>query len=119
MSAHLTAAQAIERANLWTVKAQPIGRALLALAATERDLLESCDQQLWDTVRAAIADHEYRLRRILEDLRDDAICNALPNHPCTINATQDQWDAYDELCDLVNRDTITVAGLIRQMEEEA
>ncbi len=117
MTAATTAAQAVERANLWTVKAQPIGRALLALAVTERDLLESCDAATWDEVRPALADHEYRLRRILDDMRDAAIDAVLPAMPEP--EEEAAWDKYEAISDQVHAETITIPALIRQMEEEA
>lgn len=115
----LTAEQAVEQANLWTVTARPIVKALFLLEDAEYEIRHGCDARTWDEARPILSAPRRELREMLEGLRENAICDVLPRHPDVETGTDAEWDAMEAFDEQVRREVTSVAALIKQMEAEA
>lgn len=111
-------AAAIEQANLWTVAAAPIVKAIFALEDADDLVLRGCDERTAREARSILAKPQRELREMLAGIRDEFLADQLPPQPGP-DASEAEWDARDEFHDEVCRDVTTVEGLIRKMEREA
>lgn len=111
----LTPAQRIEQANLWTVEAAPVIRAWLAMDQVADEL---AGDGLESEARAVVERAMRSIRALLNDARDAAISDETLPHPDTETATDAEWDAYNELCDEMDRAVTTVDTAISKVERE-
>lgn len=115
----LNAEQAVEQANLWTVTARPIVKALFLLEDAEAEVRHGCDSRTWDEARPILSAPQRELREMLEGLRENAICDVLPRHPDAETGTDAKWDAMEAFDEQVRREVTSVDALIKRMVAEA
>lgn len=115
----LTPEQAIEQANLWAVTARPIVKAIWHIEDAECEVRHGCDDRTWSEARPILSTPRRELREMLDGLRENAICDVLPRHPCTLTGTDAEWDAQEAFDEQVRREVTTVDALIKRMEAEA
>lgn len=108
---------AITAANLWTVAARPIVKALFALEDADHEILTGCDMRTAREARAVLSKPQSDLREMLEGMRGEFIAEQVPPQPGA-DAPEAEWDARDEFSDAVEGAVIGVDALIRQMERE-
>ena len=115
----LTAEQAVEQANLWTVTARPIVKAIWHIEDAECEVRQGCDDRTWSEVRPILSASRRDLREMLDGLRENAICDVLPRHPDVETGTDEEWEAQEAFDEQVRREVTTVDALIKRMEAEA
>lgn len=111
-------ATAVEKANLWTVTAAPIVKAIFALEDADSEVLRGCDLRTAREARAILGKPQRELREMLVGIRDEFLADQLPPQP-SADAPEAEWDARDEFADAVAVAVISVDALIRKMEREA
>lgn len=111
-------ATAVEQANLWTVTAAPIVKAIFAIEDARHECLQGLDTRTWEEARPIIGRADRELREMLDGIRENFICDHLPPHPSR-DDDDEAWDAHEAFTDELRRDVTTVDALIRKMEREA
>jgi hypothetical protein len=73
--------QSFEQASQWAIAARPLIKAMFAIEDITFDVRNACDDRTWDEARSILARPQRELCELLDGMRENFICDALPPHP--------------------------------------